>query len=541
MSEEVLINVTPRETRVALLSNGILQEVHIERASSRGIVGNIYKGKVSRILPGMQAAFIDIGLDRAAFLHAADILCDKAEEKPDDGNRRGDDRRGQSANGKVQNDGERRHRDRRQNHPHIHELLIDGQDLLVQVIKDPMGTKGARLTTHISIPSRFLVFMPNMSTVGISQKIENKHERERLRSLVDSNLASNGSAEKAAEGDVAVAEEAKSSIPSQCCGGYIIRTAADGVSEESLQDDMELLRKLWHTIESSRDSVPAPACVHEDMTLALRTMRDLVDDTINRIQVDSGTTYQVMREFADDFIPELSSRIEHYQGDRPLFDLHSVEDELQKSLERRVDLKSGGHLVFDQTEAMTTIDINTGAYVGSRNLEDTIFKTNLEAAQAVARQLRLRNLGGIIIIDFIDMREPEHRRQVLRSLEKGLELDHTRSHISDVSPLGLVQMTRKRTRESLEHIMCETCPTCDGRGSIKTAETTCYEIFREILREARLYEAQEFMVLASQDVVDRFVGEDSASIAQLEVFIDKPVKFQVDPLYAQDQYDVVLM
>jgi len=378
--------------------------------------------------------------------------------------------------------------------------------------------------------------MPKMSTVGISQKIENEDERIRLKRLVGDRLP----AHEATDGDDSLsADEALEA--NQCCGGYIVRTAADGVSKLSLHADMEFLRKLWTSIEQKRDSLPSPIVIHEDMPLVLRILRDVVDTGIEKIRIDSLGTYRRMTEFCEQFMPELLDRLEYYQGDRPIFDIYSVEDELQKSLEKKVQLKSGGHLVIDQTEAMTTIDVNTGAFVGSRNLEETIFKTNLEAVQAITRQLRLRNLGGIIIIDFIDMRDPEHRRQVLRALEKCLEQDHTKTHISDVSPLGLVQMTRKRTRESLEHILCETCPACEGRGTIKTAETVCYEIFREILRESRLYEAQEYMVLASQAIVDRLLDEESGSVAQLEEFIEKPIKFSVEPLYRQDQYDVVLM
>jgi ribonuclease G len=487
MSGDILVNITPNETRLAIVENGVVQEVYIERQRSRGMVGNIYKGKVSRILPGMQAAFIDIGLERAAFLHVSDI---SSEMMSDEGEM-------------VQEA--------------IDGLLNEGQELMVQVVKDPLGTKGARLTMHVSIPSRYLVFIPDAKNIGVSQKIEGEAERERLRDLVMSH-------------DTDQAE-----------GGYIIRTAADGVNESSIHEDMEFLHKLWSAIKSRYSEAASGSILHEDLPLAMRALRDLVDSDIERVRIDSRETHKKAIDFSIKFVPEVASRIEYYPGERPIFDLYSVEDEILKALDRKVQLKSGGYLIIDQTEAMTTIDINTGAFVGHRNLEETIFKTNLEATQAIARQLRLRNLGGIIIIDFIDMKEPEHRRQVLRSLEKSLERDHAKCHISDVSSLGLVEMTRKRTRESLEHILCEPCAVCDGRGTLRTAETVCYEIFREILREARQFEAKKYLVLASQDVVDRLLDEESTSVAELEEFIGKPIKFQVETMYTQEQYDVVLM
>ncbi len=488
MSEEILINVTPPETRVAVIENGVVQEIIIERSSKRGLVGNIYKGKICRVLPGMQAAFVDIGLARAAFLHASDIGTHHA-----------------TANG----DG------RREN---IDELVRDGDYVIVQVLKDPLGTKGARLTTNISIPSRYLVFMPQLGNMGISQKIESEEERQRLRILL------NNTAESI-----------------EINGGFIARTAAEGADEISLEADMRFLSRLWDSIQQRSREAGGIELVHEDMSLALRALRDLVGPNVEKIRIDSTKTHQKSIEFAQRFVPHIKNRIEYYPGERPLFDLYGVEDEIQKALERKVQLKSGGHLVIDQTEAMTTIDVNTGAFVGRRNLEETIFKTNLEAAQAICRQLRLRNLGGIIIIDFIDMSDPEHRRQVLRALEKCLSMDHARTHISEVSSLGLVEMTRKRIRESLEHILCEPCACCGGRGSLKTAETTCYEIFREILREARQFDVESLLVLASQDVIDRLLDEESTNLAELEQFIGRPIRLQAETLYTQEQYDVVLI
>ncbi len=487
MSDEILVNITPRETRVAIVENGLLQEIHIERSSRRGMVGNIYLGKVKRVLPGIQAAFIDIGHERTAFLHVGDIHVNN-----DDGESR-------TGNGME-----------------ISELVSDGQILLVQVIKDPLGTKGARLTTQVSLPSRFLVFIPDSGNIGISQKVESEEERLRLRECVDEQRGSTQD-------------------------GYIIRTAAEGCSADDLREDIAFLGKLWETVCEHRRQAEAPHLVHSVLPLEIRILRDISTATIDRVRVDSRETSKRIRDFVRQFVPELEDCVEYYPGERPIFDLYSVEDEIQKALHRQVQLKSGGHLCIDQTEALTTIDVNTGAFVGSRNLEETIFKTNLEASQAIARQLRLRNLGGIIIIDFIDMDDEEHKRQVLRALEKSLEKDRAKRHISGVSSLGLVEMTRARTRESLEHILCETCASCGGRGTVRTRETTCYEIFREILREARQFEAQEFLVLASQGVVDMLLDEESASIAELEAFIGKPVRLQVESMYTQEQFDVVMM
>jgi len=483
--KEILINVTPQEIRVAILENGMLHDLYIERSRSRGLVGNVYKGKVVRVLPGMEAAFVEIGLQKAAFLHVSDV----------------------ARNDKNQNNGDT---------VHIGQVLREGQTILVQVLKDQLGTKGARLTTNITIPSRYLVFMPNAENIGVSSRIESEEDRERLKD----NLINQPHRIKDA--------------------GYILRTAAEVANKEAIASDIKYLNRLWDNINNTSE-VAAGNAVHKDLPLYLRVLRDMVEDDLDVIRVDSRETCNAMLEFANRYVPEVVQVIEHYPGERPVFDLHGVEDEIQKGLERKVQLKSGGYLIIDQTEAMTTIDVNTGAFVGSRNLEETIFKTNLEAAQGIARQLRLRNLGGIVILDFIDMQEAEHKRQVMRALDKALEKDHARTSISEVSSLGLVEMTRKRTRESLEHVLCGTCPTCEGRGSIKTAETVCYEIFREILREARQFDAKELLVLAGQDVVDLLVDEESSSLAELEGFIGIPIRFQVESLFTQEQFDVVIV
>ncbi len=490
MSKEILINITPQETRVAILENGMLFDLYIERARSRGLVGNVYKGKVVRVLPGMEAAFVEIGLEKAAFLHVSDVASSN-----------------KNLNKGCRNNGET---------VQIGQVLRDGQEILVQVIKDQLGTKGARLTTNITIPSRYLVFMPNAENIGVSSRIESDGDRERLKNDL---LAQEHRVQDA---------------------GYILRTAAEVADNDAIASDIKYLNRLWENINNTKD-VKAGSIVHKDLPLYLRVLRDMVDEDIEVIRVDSRETSGIMLEFAERNVPEVAEFIEHYPGERPVFDLHGVDDEIQKGLERKVQLKSGGYLIIDQTEAMTTIDVNTGAYVGSRNLEETIFKTNLEAAQGIARQLRLRNLGGIVILDFIDMQEEEHKRQVMRALEKALEKDHARTSISEVSSLGLVEMTRKRTRESLEHVLCGTCPTCEGRGSIKTAETVCYEIFRDILRESRQFDAKELLVLAAQDVVDLLVDEESSSLAELEGFIGIPIRFQVEALFTQEQFDVVIL
>lgn len=484
MSEEILINITPMESRVAVVENGVLQEVHVERTQRRGIVGNIYKGKVVRVLPGMQAAFVDIGLPRAAFIHAAEITGREAAE----GN--------------------------------ISGLVHEGQALVVQVTKDPIGSKGARLTTNLSIPSRYLVYMPSSSHIGVSLKIEDEAERERLKQAVTECLASEGLEDK---------------------GGFIIRTATEGADMSAVLMDIRYLHRLWDQVREQMKVCRAPTVIYEELSLPLRTLRDLAAENTEKVRIDSRETLHKAQQFVGELMPEIADRIEHYPGERPIFDLYGIEDEIQRALERRVPLKSGGHLVIDPTEAMTTVDVNTGGFVGHRNLEETVFKTNLEAALTIARQLRLRNVGGIIIIDFIDMEDEEHRRQVLRTLERQLERDYAKTNIIGITELGLVQMTRKRTRESLAQVLCEPCSTCQGRGEMRTAETICYEIFREIIREARAFEADGYMVLASQSVVDRLLDEESANVADLESFIGHPIRFQVESMYTQEQYDVVLL
>jgi ribonuclease G len=488
MSEEILINVTPQETRVAIAGSGVVQELLVERAASRGLVGNIYMGKVARVLPGMQSAFVEIGLPRAAFLHVADIWDNRGEQgsftKP------------------------------------IEKVLAEGQPLLVQVLKDPIGTKGARLSTQVSIAGRLLVYLPHDPHIGISQRIEGEGGRQALR------------------------ERLRELLPADEKGGFIVRTLAESAGEDELRADIDYLRSLWRVIRERSGGCAGgaqPQLLYQDLSLAERVLRDMVSADTARVVVDSRENFQKLAAFAETYVPKLRGKLEHYTGERPLFDLYNVETEIERALSRRVELKSGGTLVIDQTEAMTTIDVNTGGFVGRSNFDDTVFKTNLEAAQAIARQLRLRNLGGIIIVDFIDMDTDEHRSAVLDELKRALASDRTRMTVSGFTALGLVEMTRKRTRESLAHVLCEPCPVCEGRGEVKTARTVCYEILREILRESRAFHAKEFRVLAAQPVIDLLLEEESGSLAMLSDFIGKPVSVQVETSYPQEQYDIVLM
>ena len=489
MSDEILINVTPQETRVAVLAAGQVQELVVERAASRGLVGNICMGRVARVLPGMQSAFVEIGLERAAFLHVADIWEHRRTVSPNGGDPP----------------------------KPIEKILAEGQPVLAQVLKDPLGSKGARLSTQISVAGRLLVYLPHDPHIGISQRIEDEAGRAALR------------------------EKLKELLPADEKGGFILRTLAEDATGDELRADIEYLRHLWRDIQERALRAQPPQLVYQDLSLAQRVLRDMVSGETARVLVDSRENHQKLDEFARSYMPRLRDRLEHYTGERPLFELYNVEQEIEKALSRRVDLKSGGTLVIDQTEAMTTIDVNTGGFVGSRNFDDTVFKTNLEAAQAIARQLRLRNLGGIIVVDFIDMQSEEHRAAVLDEFRRALARDRTRMTVSGFTALGLVEMTRKRTRESLAHVLCEPCPTCAGRGEVKTARTVCYEILREVLREARAFNAKEFRVLASREVCDLFLEDESGALAMLSDFIGKPISMQVETGYVQEQFDIVLM
>ena len=486
MTEDILINVTPFETRVALVAQGAVQELHLERSIQRGQVSNIYLGKVVRVLPGMQSAFVEIGLGRAAFIHIADLRENRSER----------------ALGVTPTP--------------IEKLIFEGQSLMVQVIKDPLGTKGARLSTQISIAGRMLVYLPHEPHIGISQKIGSEVERQALRDKV------------------------QALVPSDETGGFIVRTQAEGATDDELRADLAYLKKLWGSVQQGARTLPVTSLLHQDLTLAQRVLRDMVSPLTGQILVDSRSVCAELRSWADIYTPSVAERVTHYSSERPLFDTANIEEEIIRALSRRVDLKSGGYLVIDQTEALTTVDVNTGGFVGGRNFDDTIFKTNLEAAQAIARQLRLRNLGGIVILDFIDMDDAAHRDAVLAELNKALASDRTRMTVNGFTQLGLVEMTRKRTRDSLAHQMCEPCPTCQSRGNVRTNRSICYEILREILREARQFNPREFRILASQDVVDLFLEEESQHLAMLGDFIEKKISLEVSPGYTQEQYDIVL-
>ncbi len=497
-TQDILINWTPQETRVAIIESGSVQELHVERTLERGLVGNIYAGKVVRVLPGMQSAFIDIGLERAAFLHVADLHREDGSARP------------HNRSAEVQVPIEKR----------VHE----GQTLMVQVIKDPIGTKGARLSTQVSIAGRLLVFLPQDDHLGISQKIGSPELREQLRERM---LKLLGEA------------DAREGRPRS--GGFIMRTNAEDATDDELAIDIAYLRKTWGTVRELGLKAAPGSLLYQELNLAQRVLRDLVNEQVQSIRIDSLLQFDTLKAFGAEFTPTSVDKLQHYKGERPIFDLYNVDTEIERALARRVDLKSGGYLIIDQTEALTTIDVNTGGYVGARNFDDTIFKTNLEASQAIARQLRLRNLGGIIIIDFIDMLREEHRENVLAELRKQMARDRTKGSVSGFSQLGLVEMTRKRTRESLAHMLCEPCPTCESRGEVKTPRTVCYNILREILREARQFNPKEFRVVASAAVVEMLLDEESDYMAGLSEFIGKPVSLQAEPSMSPEQYDIVLL
>lgn len=482
MRHEILLNFTPLETRVAVVEQGILQEILIERATHRGLVGNVYLGQVVRVLPGMQACFVDIGLDRSAFLHTKDFPSSQETHERS-----------------------------------IQQLATEGQSLLVQVIKDPVGSKGARLTAEVLLPARHLVLMPFATHVGISQRIDDEATREHLKTI---------------------AVEALKAQNLEC--GVIIRTAGDGQTTDDLEEDLGYLRRVWDNILKEQQTAKAPALLFEELPLTHRMIRDQIRRETDRVLIDSLETYTKLSQFASKFMPELSHLIQHYQGDRPIFDLYQIEDEIEKALSRQVELKSGAYLVVDQTEAMTTIDVNTGRFVGAHTLEQTVFRTNLEAAVAIGRQLRLRNLGGMVVIDFIDMDDDEHRRQVLRTLERSLDEDPVKTRVIGFNDLGLVVLTRKRSRESLSDLLQEPCPHCHGTGQMKTAETVCYEIFRAVMREYRAYSAEMTTVIAAPTVIDRLIDEESEALADLEAFIHRPIRLQVDGNFSQDRYEVVV-
>lgn len=492
MQQDILINWSPQETRVAVVEYGAVQELHVERTLERGLVGNVYLGKVVRVLPGMQSAFIDIGLERAAFLHVADLMSSI--------NSRHADADGASSPAAPQP---------------IEKQLFEGQAMMVQVLKDPIGTKGARLTAQVSIAGRLLVFLPQDNHIGVSQKIpaaQREELRQRLQTLT---------------GDMG--------------GGFILRTNGEDATDAELGEDIAYLRKTWARIKDAALRRPPTSVLHQDLSLLQRVLRDMVVENTQSIRIDSREQFDQLKLFATEFMPATLQRLQLHSGERPIFDLFNIDEEIAKALGRRVDLKSGGYLIIDQTEALTTVDVNTGGFVGARNFDDTIFKTNLEASLAIARQLRLRNLGGIVIVDFIDMVQANHRDAVLAEFQKQLARDRIKTHVNGFSALGLLEMTRKRTRESLAHQLCEPCSACMGKGVVKTARSIGYDILREILREARQFNPREFRVIASPKVIELFLDEESQHLAGLSDFIGKPISLQAEAAMAQEQYDIVLL
>ena len=486
MAEEIFINVSANETRVGVVEQGLLQEVFIERTETKSSVGNIYKGKVVRILPGMQSAFVDIGQEKAAFMHVTDLI---------DGHEVFDKEPGAE-------------------HPAITSLLYDGQELLVQVTKEPIGTKGARITSNLSMASRYLVYLTGSSHIGISQRIDCEDERTRLKGILE---------------DLSDGEE-----------GFIVRTAAENANRADIIKDAGYLRSRWEGVRSEGFVAKSPEVVYEDLPLPLRVMRDIINSNTAGILVDHSETHTVLGRFLADYIPEKESCLKKTPSDQVLFDIHQLDDQIEAALDRKVPLKSGGYLVIDQTEAMTTVDVNTGAFVGKKDLEDTIYRTNLEAAAAIPRQLRLRNIGGIIIIDFIDMINEEHKRQVVRTLEKGQQSDRVKCNVTQISELGLVEMTRKRTYGSLLKMICEPCEVCEGRGYIKSAESVCLEIFQNLQRKAKEVAGKECLIMASQTVVDRLIDEQADNVRELAKLLDADISCQVEPGYTQEQYDIVI-
>ncbi|OGW55786.1 MAG: ribonuclease G [Nitrospirae bacterium RBG_19FT_COMBO_55_12] len=501
MPSEIIVNAGREETRVALLENGLVTEIYIDRKKDRGIAGNVYKGRVMKVLPGMQAAFIDIGLEKSAFLYVGDVFDSASEYAPmmDD----------EGLELEVEPKRKRSHA------PAIEDLLQEGQEILVQVSKEPISTKGARVTTYISIPGRYLVMMPGINHIGVSRRIEKGEERKRLREIVGRLRKQNT--------------------------GYIIRTASEGRSEEDFTADIEFLSRLWENILKKKEKASAPALLHNELDLIFRVIRDVFTRDIDRMVIDAPEEYQRVREFVDSYIPQLNRYVKLYDHDEPVFDHHGVEIEISRALGRKVWLKSGGYIIIDQTEALTTIDINTGRYVGKRTLEDTILKTNLEAVREVAYQLRLRNIGGIIILDFIDMEREDNRRKVYAALQEALVRDKAKTTISHISPLGLIEMTRKRIRESLGRTLCEPCPYCDGRGYVKSSRTICYEVLRELRRAFTGAEEKKALVTVNSVVADMLYDEEREGVETLEKEFQKKIVIKADPNLHQEQYEVVMV
>ncbi|MDQ6988922.1 MAG: Rne/Rng family ribonuclease [Mariprofundaceae bacterium] len=501
MSTELLVNVTPFEIRIARVENGLAEELYVERTCGKGLRGNMYWGKIQRVIPGIQAAFVDLGLKKSGFLYAGDVLGSRTSQEDLD---TGDE--GESA---------RHEEDYRQNIAPIGQLLREGQEVMVQVSREPISSKGPRVTGMVSLAGRYLVFLPDLDHVGIAKRLEDETERARL---------------------LDIAQQIKTPK-----GGLIIRTVAEGHSLEDLQKDLDFLLRLWADIEKRKKNAGPGSMIHTELNLFLRVMRDFVDDEVEKIHIDSKEAYQSMKTFAESFMPEVVKRLFYYPGDRPIFDVYGVEEEIDRALKRQVKLKSGGSIVIDQAEALIAIDVNSGSFVGSRNLEETSFKTNLEAVHEVVHQLRLRNLGGIIVIDFIDMMDKKNQEKVLEVLNEALKRDKTKTCALPFTSLGLVQLTRKRTRDSLGRMLQVECTHCDSTGLKKSMQTVCYQLFREIVAEARAYPCQKLMVIAHPSLIDLMLGEENEMVVQLEQFLSKEISFKQDHEFTEERYEVVLL
>jgi len=505
MSVELLVNVAPFETRIARIENGQPEEIYIER--ERGLKGNIYKGRVQRVLPGIQAAFVDIGMEKAGFLYVGDIATAKhSNDSFTEAMEHADE---------AENGGETADRpSSRRNAPPISSLLKDGQDLMVQVSREPIASKGPRLTSQIGLPGRYLVYLPNLDHTGIARRLEDPVERERLLTICKAMKLEQG--------------------------GIIIRTVAEGKEEPELQQDLDFLLRLWADIEKRTKNAAPGSMIHKELNLYLRVMRDYVDTEVEKIHIDSREAYETMKKFARRFMPEVAKKLYYYPGQRPIFDVYGVEETIERALQRRVPLKSGGHIVIDQTEALIAIDVNSGSFVGSKNMEETGFKTNLEAIHEIVHQLRLRNLGGIIVVDFIDLQEDENKHKMIEVLEEALKKDKAKNHIVQFSELGLVEMTRKRTRDSLGRILLNECSCCNGIGLAKSPSTICYQLFREVVAEARAYPCERLTVIAHPDIIDLMLGEENESVLQLEKFLKKEISLESNEHFSPAHYEVVL-
>ncbi|MBI4963858.1 MAG: Rne/Rng family ribonuclease [Desulfomonile tiedjei] len=507
MGNEIIINVTPRETRLALVENGQVAEIHLERKGERGIVGNIYKGRVIKVLPGMQAAFVDIGLPRAAFLYVGDIhhhirdldFMDNEEENEET------EPEEEAITEAIAEPGPP--------FAPIEDLIQEGEDILVQISKEPLGSKGARITSHISIPGRHLVFMPTVEHVGISRRIENELERQRLKEIITHIK------------------------PASC--GIIVRTVSEHENEDKLKADLSFLEGSWQRILEKEKRGPAPSLIYEDLDLCLRGVRDLFTENVTKLVVDSKDYHKRILDFMDTFMPFLKPCVELYEGVEPIFDKFGIEMELSKALGRKVWLKSGGYINIDFTEALVAIDVNTGRFVGKRNLQETILKTNLEAVKEIAYQLRLRNIGGIIIVDFIDMERPADREKVFSALVEALRRDKQKTNILKISELGLVQMTRKRTRESLTRTLCEQCPYCEGKGFMKSQTTVCYEILRSISLHIANDGSPCIKVTAHPEVVKLLFEQEVDQLEEIQQKYHTKIQLNPDPNLFQEQYEIV--